>query len=306
MNKEWLPQNKNTLAIAIVAVAVVLVFGIVKFNQKDTFDKLEISQEKKEDVAIDTDGDGLKDWEENLWGTDINKVDTDNDGVSDFDEVKLNRSPVVYGAESIFKKVDNNNALEIESLTETDKVARSIFSSYLKLKQSGNFNQDNLNIVSDKLISEQLRQYDEDIKYKEVDLKIIENSSANIEDYRRNLSNAINPMYSIKENEILLILNIFNGKEPKSKLNDVLTYANIYKKISEDMLNITTPKDIANTHINMINTFNLIYKSLSGMANMESDPVVAIKSIDDIQTAQKELGLEFEEINTFLIKNGII
>ncbi len=42
----------------------------------------------------DTDGDGLKDWEEKLRGTDPFKADTDGDGTADGVEVKQNRDPL--------------------------------------------------------------------------------------------------------------------------------------------------------------------------------------------------------------------
>lgn len=41
----------------------------------------------------DTDGDGLFDWEEALWGTDALISDTDADGTSDGEEISLNRNP---------------------------------------------------------------------------------------------------------------------------------------------------------------------------------------------------------------------
>lgn len=47
-----------------------------------------ISIEDPLEAAVDTDGDGLSDQEEALFGTDINSVDTDGDGLSDYEEVK--------------------------------------------------------------------------------------------------------------------------------------------------------------------------------------------------------------------------
>lgn len=46
----------------------------------------------------DTDGDGLTDAEEHLYGTNKNDPDTDNDGVSDGDEVAAGTSPLVFDA----------------------------------------------------------------------------------------------------------------------------------------------------------------------------------------------------------------
>ena len=53
-----------------------------------------------QDANRDSDGDGLKDWEEILWKTDPNKADTDGDGAPDGEEVKMGRDPTVAGAKS--------------------------------------------------------------------------------------------------------------------------------------------------------------------------------------------------------------
>ncbi len=44
---------------------------------------------------IDTDYDGLPDWKERLYGSDINNPDTDGDGTNDGAEVRLGRNPVM-------------------------------------------------------------------------------------------------------------------------------------------------------------------------------------------------------------------
>ena len=42
----------------------------------------------------DTDEDELPDWEEKLYGTDMNNSDTDGDGATDGEEIRLGRNPV--------------------------------------------------------------------------------------------------------------------------------------------------------------------------------------------------------------------
>ena len=49
----------------------------------------------------DVDADGLKDWEEALWGTDSNNPDTDGDGTKDGEEVKLDRNPLKAGPDDV-------------------------------------------------------------------------------------------------------------------------------------------------------------------------------------------------------------
>ena len=60
----------------------------------------------------DSDHDGLKDWEEELWGTDPNNPDTDGDGTPDGEEVKLGRNPAIAGPNDVYTHeiTDNSNS----------------------------------------------------------------------------------------------------------------------------------------------------------------------------------------------------
>jgi len=53
-------------------------------------------------LEIDSDGDGLSDELEYIYGTDINKTDTDGDGYSDGDEIKNGYDPLVSGEDNIY------------------------------------------------------------------------------------------------------------------------------------------------------------------------------------------------------------
>ncbi len=50
-------------------------------------------------ALLDSDNDGLKDWEETVYGTDPNKPDTDGDGTKDGDEIAQKRNPKKPGPE---------------------------------------------------------------------------------------------------------------------------------------------------------------------------------------------------------------
>ncbi len=68
-------------------------------NETDYYEKIaEVMQRYDESTySLDTDGDGLKDCEEEIIGTDLHAVDTDGDSLSDYDEVyKTHTDPLVF------------------------------------------------------------------------------------------------------------------------------------------------------------------------------------------------------------------
>ncbi len=94
---------KKVLKVSLPVILIGLIVWNVypKNNEFETKIQLDEIKKKAEEVAEknngDTDLDGLLDWEEELYKTDIENPDTDNDGVSDKDEVDQNRSPIIFG-----------------------------------------------------------------------------------------------------------------------------------------------------------------------------------------------------------------
>lgn len=95
----------------VVVIILVLAGGLTVLwflgGQKLVSDQSVISNGKlvKAD-QVDSDKDGLKDWEEELWGTDKNKADTDDDGTTDGTEVNNNRDPNKPGPNDLLINID--------------------------------------------------------------------------------------------------------------------------------------------------------------------------------------------------------
>ncbi len=85
-----------SLAVIFIAILMTVPLGsrgkrIVAVNPPKT--KEEIIQ----DLNRDSDHDGLKDWEEKIYGTAPNNPDTDGDGTTDGEEIKDGRNPLKAG-----------------------------------------------------------------------------------------------------------------------------------------------------------------------------------------------------------------
>ena len=80
----------------LIAILILLILIFRNFD----YSQVKISNQlwnKEQDINLDSDDDGLKDWQEKIYHTDKDVQDTDKDGVYDFVEVSKGWDPTVFG-----------------------------------------------------------------------------------------------------------------------------------------------------------------------------------------------------------------
>lgn len=235
------------------------------------------------DYNLDTDKDGLMDWEEVLWGTNPKDSDTDKDGMRDGEEVAKKRNPAVKGAGNIAA-----DSASSTNLTQTDKFGRELFAKYLELRQLG------LSTDADskeRLIAAMLQSGNlvETPKiYKPTDLIISPtNTPAAIRNYGNVLSGVIinNSIKSRNEN---IIMRDYVQQNDDTKLAELTPILNSYRKIAKGLISTSVPSDLKDLHLNILNSVSELIFIIESYQKIEADPVIALQGVGMYQeTADK-------------------
>lgn len=315
MNK-YFPSKKFSLILLSLILSLGIVFSYIFFNKKNQAElatpintnSLPFSESlaKKED--IDTDGDGLKDWEELLWKTDFKIADTDGDGTNDGEEVKLNRNPLKANTakdgqivtDKIEIKIIDAREKIIESstpLNNTEKISRELFAQYLNAKKDQpNLSQKEMQIIVNNILSE-VPSVNFKI-YSKGDISIIyKNNNDVVYTYANELAKAIfvnllNETESI--NSITTSASEITNDEKIKSLTanifqrfDPLIYKN--KKTVTDLLSIPVPEILTPEHLKLLNAFEEIYESLVLMQNSANDPIILVSIKDNYSLSTQKL-----------------
>jgi len=283
--------KKNILFVTIVFVIILLtaIFIIVDYSNKQPRESgLVVNQEDtnkivNDTIYADTDGDGLKDWEEILAGTDIKNQDSDEDGTNDKDEIDQNRDPLVAGPNDIvyenIPQTDNSNIVIEKEKTLTEDLAIQLFTGYLELKKGENLN----SINSEALLSDIINKTIKDEYTKEYaieNLTLIKNpSKEEINKYDALMKNILRPNTNLKNDVVVLkqALETRNSND-LSQLDESLKY---YGKIVAEMLLIYVPEPISKEHINTINSLARLIKNVTGMKYVFVDPLSALVNVKE-------------------------
>ncbi|MCK4386579.1 MAG: hypothetical protein KAV41_00625 [Candidatus Pacebacteria bacterium] len=312
MNK-FLPSKKLTV---FLGVFLLLLFGfllISKYQDRKIAYRPaqnienEIAVEMKKITQSDSDGDGLKDWEETLWKTDPNNPDTDGDGTNDNAEILAGRNPLIAGPNDLLKneivQSAPDDAQAGQTLTQTDRLARELFVGYAALKQEGQLNGANQDRFIEALVEKNLGREIKEI-YSLTDLKIISNNHSNIQTYANEIKKLTEKIPELKYEPLVLkqAMEINNPGMLKELDFNILTY----KQMIGWFLEIPVPSAVAEFHLNVINALNEMTADTKNMQKMFSDPIAGLLGVQKYIKDEEKFNNALTEIGEYFKTENIV
>ena len=126
--------------ITATVLAVLLILFVGAYSKRGAFSSINFFEGKEAIIQsqnIDTDGDGLRDWEEELLGTDPNNPDTDGDGFLDGEEINSGHNPLVKapGDSQVFYPMPLGEKYNITNKLLNDENVKILLDSYTSQKE---------------------------------------------------------------------------------------------------------------------------------------------------------------------------
>lgn len=285
-------KQKRVLWITFAVVFLIVLFFVKTgflfslFNNEETFrnpnqeNSLVYGSETVIDlVNKDTDGDGVLDWQENLYGLDPNKKETT---AGTPDSVAI--SKLKTGQEASVATNKNATLVE-ENLTETDKFSRELFAMVAASNQSGTLDQATIDALGASL-SERIQNSQPRKVFSIFDIKTINDESAQaFKNYNTALSNLFKK-YPSPNYTILDVLQKFVIDENTvdvsilAKLDPIIVQIN---KIMEGIKKISVPQSISTLHLNVINAEERLVENLIDIKLYDTDPILSLGGISKYQ-----------------------
>jgi hypothetical protein len=294
-NNQSYKPSKAFLIRGGVATGVILLILIFQtnwftslFNKKP---KLPLTQNTNETigglVAKDTNGNGIPDWEEKLWGLDPTVLYTD--GVSNKQIIEQKKKDLGI--------VDTDKTQE----NETDLLAKQLF-SITTAAGSGSQNTDFRAIGTDLGKSIKLKQVTNHYSLK--DVKTVKTSTVSLQNYYK-IVNKITSQYKNETDGMDIIVGALETGDYSSlpKLKDT---ALIYTKLSKELQNVLVPIGVSDYHLALINGFYGMAQSFNYIVEIEDNGVNALAGIAIYKTYSESLDQASIDLNDYFIDYGII
>jgi len=235
--------------------------------------------------TLDSDGDGLLDWEEALFGTDPKLVDTNGDGISDYDEFEETRGNIasnsnqsLTGGATGVSASDQSEATPSNNLT--DALGRDLYASMsIASQNSGGTLTEADNDRLSAIASRAIVQYD--FRVHTIDeLKIAPDNST-----KATLQDSIIRVWSkypLMAEDLQRVLIAIDREETVPI--DILARANKYREIIPKLLLLSIPKGVTNQYLAYINASEAYVNALVVMIENDTDPARAISAITNIES----------------------
>lgn len=256
----------------------------------------------------DTDGDGLKDWEESLWLTDVKIKDTDGDGTPDGEEVAAGRNPAVKGPNDIIKAVETakGNTASSTPWTATDKISRELFAKYMSLRQSG---KELTPEIEAQLIQGVIEKHNfakiPEYAYEFESFKISKDSPELLRRYGNTIgtiikTNAVKAVDSkgrpVHEIFILERALTEGNEEELKQLEPIIT---AYENIVSALLKVEVPQSAAQIHLRLINNFSLSIEADKSFSELFNDPVSGMTGLVTYKQGSIGTTQAFKDLRTY-------
>lgn len=303
---EYLPSKKFAIlssAFVVLGVVIFIIFFMssggenFSMEEKNKNESLKVENQTLTSlVQVDTDGDGILDWEEALWGTDKNKSSTFGD-VSDATYIDNKR-----------KELKIEGSINQTKLTETEKFARDFFSSYSAMKSSGQVDADTINNFSNALGAKVVDPNLID-QYSETDVKINKDNSkeallvyyATVRALFKNYQSSVGLGEELDIINKEIALNSSTGGVSSTpeyvKLSKI---ANAYKDFAIRVLALSAPESIKEYHLKVANSSNNTGVSVSNLSKIISDPVIGLSGLSQYRKYSEDLVKTVAELEDFL------
>lgn len=258
-------------------------------------------------AELDSDNDGLPDWEETLWHTDPKNPDTDGDGTKDGTEVSEGRDPTRPGPNDLLDTAPDGNNIAGTSSTIggtnattslTDAASKEFFGSYLAMKQAGNLTEVNQQKLFQQVTADVQKQINL-TPYTLSDLTVVATTPATTATYRAKYIAAITKVGAVKKNDLVVALQTLQENNPQG-FAELASSSKIYGEATEDLLAIPVPKDIAEQHLAVVNGMRFFTDMTAVLSIFKTDPLKAVAYIGQYEQITNQVTNAATTIVTFV------
>ncbi len=244
---------------------------------------------------IDSDGDGLYDWEELLWGTNPHKQDSRGDGVSDAEYVSRLKAERLRTA-----SLPNTPS---RLATNTGELGKSLFADYM-LSRQGGMTPAEMDATVAGILDNAANQYNSSLEsrignmYTLQNLTVISANEQNVRLFGNRFAEIFMPHAEV----------IFSptGADFNSLPQVAAEVATSYRSMAKDLSAMAVPATMAHDFVSLLKALSGAAIVIDDIAKLHSDPLVMLLAISGSNDMEAMVGEYLLNLQQHILSSGII
>ena len=267
---------------ALVAGAfVVKQFGLVGVPAPNTEPTLENSAavvvgpyERQYIQTYDSDGDGLRDWEEALLG---------------------NEEPIIINASTTYTPPD----------TLTGEFGVEFFTQVAEVQTLGDYAPENSELVNSTLATAELRT--RETLYTKNDIIILPSSEdADLRVYANAVGRIMEEGPNPNAEQEAIVFRDALFAQDQERLDDLIPIAENYQTIRDRLRALPVPEALATEHLNLVNIFQIMFTNVESMRLAFDDPLLAMFRVQRYEGDAQGLYYVFQNLLLAVAQRNIV
>lgn len=295
--------HQKVVVALIAGLTIISISGIFAYSQRkntaDATEQLSMQGEQAPKDTGDADEDGAPDWQEILYGTNPKVKDTDGDGTEDKEEIDAMKKA---REQDFIDAVAGNSP---SNITTTELAADRLVGAYILQQQSSG---GEVPVKDKDAIVKSTIQTLNQLKYTQYTTEEIvttpDTSKASALRYRTAVQGKLEPLRTIEEYELQTYARAVdaNDVEGFKKLKDA---SGVYSSVAKELLNVPVPTDVAEYHLQFINSFMYMSVALDGMSKGYDDVIGSYRALGHFGKAERQFKMAQEALRVYFTLKDI-
>lgn len=278
--RKYLPSTQFSLVVGAILLSALFIFAATLTRTPRETGGVALAPEVTNTEGFkDTDGDGLRDWEETLYGTDPLSADTNGDGVSDRDEAQA----TLASAEAV---KNEKFPLEVDAgqnLTST--IGQTLFATYAeKQKQGGAEDVLSQNAIIAEALSRAQTLQESARTYAPSDLSLTPDSAAAYRAYGNAFVQTSDRFPRAGYDQALVTFALYAESGSAKDAAELAAIERDFAGLVSALLALPVPQHFAYMHAQTVSSFEKIRVAVANMRAFKDDPVRALLGADQLRT----------------------
>lgn len=265
----------------------------------------------------DSDGDGLPDWEEALYGTDPNKAISNPYGIPDGEAARrglltpkslASQLPSANQGTTTLTDADFGGVPSPAPGSITDQFSKEFLQEFVQASNGQPMDANTQQQLVTNLLSSIGQKVSSTMTSNYSLVQVHTSTSVTLQQYATNVESAFEKNdISGSANPYDLMLTAVQSTNPKEQARAEASLAKISTAIAAmatQLRSISVPTSQANAHVQLVQSLDMLSKSLGVMSNYEKDPVATMGAMSAYTTATNAYAKALNQMATSILANG--